>query len=439
MPRRMLIRGARLVDPAQGIDEKRSILVENGRIAGLPKRPPKGLENSGIDGRGLWVMPGFVDMHVHLREPGHEYKETVETGARAAVAGGFTTIVAMPNTDPPNDNRSVTELIQDRARRAGLARVLCAGALTCKQQGKELSEMGELKEAGCVIFTDDGHPVMDSGLMRRGLEYASGLGLPVMAHAEDLGLSRGGSMHEGEVSTRLGLRGIPAAAEDAMVMRDIALVEELGGRLHVAHVSTAGSVRALRDARRRGAAVTGECTPHHFTLTDEACSGYDPSTKMMPPLRTRADRAALIEAMADGTISAIATDHAPHSPVEKDLEFDRAAFGIIGLETAFSLTLRLVLAGKLELSRAVELLTCGPAEILGIEAGSLKEGYPADLVLVDPEDWWTVEPEKLFSRSRNTPFAGWRLPGKVLGTWVSGRRVHSAAARTRRAGARRSR
>jgi dihydroorotase len=425
MARRTVIRGARIIDPGQGLDETRCLVIEDGRIAGLPKRPPTGKRATEIDGRGRWVLPGFIDLHVHLREPGHEYKETVETGARSAVAGGFTTVVAMPNTSPANDSVAVTELILDRARTAGLARVLPAGAITKGLAGRELSEMGELKAAGCVIFTDDGRPVMEAGVMRRAMEYAAGLEVPVMIHAEDLTLSRGGAMHEGEVSTRLGLPGIPAAAEDVMVVRDISLLEETGGHLHVAHLSTAGAVRAVKEAKRRKLKVTCEVTPHHFSLTDEACGGYDTHTKMMPPLRGEADRRAVIEGMRQGIVEAIATDHAPHSPVEKDVEFDRAANGVVGLETAFSLTLKLVRDGELPLTRAIELLTTGPAGILGLSAGTLAPGAAADVVLVDPEAEWQVVPERFHSKSRNTPFAGWTLPGRVLGTWVGGRQVHA--------------
>ncbi len=424
MPRRTVIRGARIIDPSQGLDEKRCLVVEGGQIAGMPKRPPRGGTQLEIDGRGLWLVPGLVDLHTHLREPGQEYKETVETGAKAAVAGGFTTIVAMPNTDPPNDGRAVTELIIERAEEAGMARVLPAGAITKGLAGKDLSEMGDLRDAGCVVFTDDGRPVMNAGLMRRALEYARGLGVPVMTHSEDLDLAKGGVMNEGAAATRLGLRGVPASAEEVMVNRDIRLLKDTGGRLHVAHVSTAGAVGAVRDARRRGLQVTCEVTPHHFTLTDVACEQFDTSTKMMPPLRSEADRAALLDGMRDGTVQAIATDHAPHSSIEKDVEFDRAANGIVGLETALSLTLKIVLEGELGLSKAVELLTSGPAGVLGLDSGTLATGSKADFVLIDPEASWTVVPERFLSKGRNTPFRGWTLPGKVVGTWISGRRVY---------------
>lgn len=426
MARRIVIKNARVLDASQGLDEKRAVVVEDGRIVGLPKRAPDPKGGRVIDAKGLWLLPGLVDIHVHLREPGQEYKETVATGARAAVAGGFTSIVAMPNTKPVNDTVPVTELVLARAREANLARVYPAGAVTRGLGGEELSEMGDLKAAGCVAFTDDGRPVMRAALMRRALEYAAGLGAPIMVHEEDLTLSEGGAMHEGEVSTRLGLPGIPGAAEEVMVARDLALLELTGGHLHVAHLSTAGSARRVREAKRAGLKVTCEITPHHFTLTDEAVEGYDTRTKMMPPLRSAADRAALLEALRDGTADAIATDHAPHSPVEKDVEYDRAANGIIGLETALSLTLKLVRDGELPLLRAVELLTSGPARVMGLPAGTLVVGAAADLVLVDPEAEWTVDPAKLHSKSRNTPFAGWTLPGRVVSTWVGGRKVHGA-------------
>ncbi len=433
MQRRIIVRGARILDPSQDLDEKRCLVMEGGRIVALPRRPPRARTATEVDARGLWLMPGFVDLHVHLREPGHEHKETIETGARAAVEGGFTTIVAMPNTSPPNDCRAVTELVLERARRAKLARVLPAGSITRGLEGKELSDMGELRDAGCVLFTDDGRPVMDSGLMRRALEYSSGLGALLMSHSEDVSLSKNGSMHEGEVSTRLGLRGIPATAEDVMVMRDVALAEEVEAPLHIGHVSTARSVHTIREARRRGALITCECTPHHFSLTEEACSSYDTACKMMPPLRPEADRRAIVAGMRDGTIQAIATDHAPHSLVEKDLEFDRAANGVVGLETAFSLTFKLVDEGVLPLFRAVELLTSGPAKVLGLEAGTLREGSLADIVLVDPTAHWTVDPKTFSSKGRNTPFTGWRLPGRILSTWVSGKTVFDRKEKTRSA------
>jgi dihydroorotase len=420
-----LLAGGRVIDPASQLDAARDVLLIDGRIEQVGERLalPTGAER--VDARGKWVLPGFIDLHVHLREPGHEYKETIASGAAAAVAGGFTTVVAMPNTSPVNDTAAVTELVLLRARAAGKARVVPAGAITRGLEGKELAEIGELIAAGCRVITDDGRPVMNAALMRRALEYAQTFDVPVMVHEEDLDLSHGGCMHEGATSTRLGLKGIPAAAEVAMVMRDIALLEEVGGRLHIAHLSCAGSVRAVREARARGLRVTAEAAPHHFTLTDEAVGRYQTDAKMMPPLRESADREAVIAAMADGTIDAIATDHAPHSRVEKHVEFDRAANGVVGLETALPLTLALVREGRLTLMRAIELLTAGPARIFGLPGGSLAVGAPADVTLVDPEATWTVDPERFHSKSRNTPFAGWKVQGRVEQTYVAGRRVYA--------------
>jgi len=434
--KRVVIEGGLLIDPKQGIEEPRCVVIEDDRVVGLPKRAPKvfalgaASRRSGdelrIDARGCWVLPGLIDLHAHLREPGAEYKETIASASAAAVAGGFTSLVAMPNTDPVNDSVNVTEFILSRAREAGLCRVLPAGAVTQGLKGEALSEMGLLAKAGCVLFTDDGRPVMAARLMRRALEYAKDLGLPVMVHEEDLQLSAGGAMHEGEVSTRLGLPGIPSLAEDVMVLRDIALLESCGGHLHFAHLSTAGSVAALREAKARGLRVSGEVTPHHFSLTDEAVVGYHSSTKMMPPLRSASDREALIKAMADGTLDAIATDHAPHAATEKDQEFDRAPNGVIGLETALSLTFKLILEGSLSRLRGIELLTAGPAAVLGLDRGSLAPGLLADLLVFDPKAHWRVEAKRLRSRSKNTPFMGMTLPGVVRRTLVGGRTVFLA-------------
>src|SRR5512142_1288740 len=331
------IEGGRVIDPASGTDGSRTVVVRDGRIAEVAERIERPRDARVIDARGCWVVPGLVDVHTHLREPGQEYKETVETGCRAAVAGGFTAVCAMPNTNPVNDNASVTELVLKRAAAAGLARVYPVGCISKGQKGEELAEYGELRNAGCVAVSDDGRPVMSSGLMRRALEYARAFDLPVTAHEEDLALVGKGVMHEGAAATRLGLKGIPPQAEEVMVLRDLALAELTGGRLHLAHVSTAGSCRAVREAKRLGLAVTAEVTPHHLALTDEdvARSGYDTDFKMNPPLRSADDVRAVREGLADGTLDCIATDHAPHSAVEKDLEFDVAANGIIGLETAF--------------------------------------------------------------------------------------------------------
>jgi len=420
-----LITGGRVIDPAENLDAVRDVLLHEGKVAAIGERLAAPSDAERVDARGKWVLPGFIDLHVHLREPGDEYKETVATGVASAVAGGFTTIVSMPNTRPVNDTVAVTELILERARQAQKARVVPAGAITVGLKGETLSEIGDLVAAGCRAITDDGRPVMNAGLMRRALEYAQLFDIPVMVHEEDLDLSKGGVMNEGPIATKLGLRGVPNAAEVAMVVRDIALLEEVGGHLHIAHLSCAGSVRAVREARARGLHVTAEAAPHHFTLTDEAVGCYHTHAKMSPPLRNDADREAVIAAMADGTIDAIATDHAPHSLVEKDVEFDVAANGIVGLETALPLTLALVKAGRLSVKRAIELLTSGPAETFGLPGGTLAVGAPADVTLVDAEASWKVEPEKFASKSRNSPFAGWTVQGRVEQTFVGGVRVFS--------------
>jgi dihydroorotase len=376
---------------------------------------------------GRLLLPGFVDLHVHLREPGQEYKEDIASGGRAAAAGGFTTVCCMPNTVPPNDCRAVTDLITRRARDVDLVRVRPVGAISQGLRGEALAEMGEMKDAGIVAVSDDGRPVMSSGLMRRALEYAATFGLPVVQHAEDLGLSAGGVMNEGAVATRAGLRGQPGSAESVMVARDLELVAEVGGRYHVAHLSTARAAALVHDAKRRGLPVSCEVTPHHLTLTDAACAAYDTHAKCAPPLRTRADVDALRAALADGTIDAIATDHAPHSPVEKELEFDQAAFGMVGLETALPLVLGLVAEGVVSLARAVELLSWGPARCFGLDAGRVVEGGAADLVVVDPDRRWTVTPESLRSRSKNSPFLGAELRGQAVLTMVGGKIIHEVA------------
>ena len=424
--RRIVLRGGRVVDPASGADSVRDLVIEGERIAVGPA------EGEIVDCQGLLVVPGLVDLHVHLREPGEEGKETVATGCRAAVAGGVTTLVAMPNTQPVCDSAAVARFVQARAQDAGLARVLPAGAISRGSLGEGLADYAELKDAGCVCVTDDGRPVMNAGLMRRALEYARDVGLPVMVHAEDLTLSAGGAMHEGPVATRLGLPGSPSVAEVAMIQRDLLLAEMTGAHLHVAHVSAAGSVRAIRDAKARGVRVTAEATPHHFTLTDEAVGGVPPATapydthaKMNPPLRSESDRQAVVGALADGTLDAIATDHAPHGVLDKEVEFDRAANGVVGLETSLPLALALVRAGELSLMRAVELMTSSPARALGLGCGTLAPGAPADVAVVDPERSWRVDPSSFHSRGRNTPFAGWTLRGMVVRTYVGGRLVHS--------------
>jgi dihydroorotase len=419
----LLLRGGRVIDPASGTDRALDLLVDGGRVVRLAPGQRGG--DRVVELHGKLVLPGLVDLHVHLREPGQEYKEDIASGGRAAAAGGFTTICCMPNTVPPNDCRAVTELIVRRARELEGVRVRPVGAISKGLGGESLAEMGEMKDAGIVAVSDDGRPVMSSGLMRRALEYAATFGLPVVQHAEDLGLSAGGVMNEGEVATRAGLRGQPPSAESVMVARDLELVEWTGARYHVAHMSTARSAALVRDARRRGLPVTCEVTPHHLHLTDAACACYDTNAKVAPPLRSAADMEALKEALADGTVDAIATDHAPHSLVEKELEFDQAAFGLIGLETALPLTLALVRDGVIPLERAVSLLTDGPARCFGLHgAGRLVEGGIADLVVVDPDQVWTVTAAGLRSKSKNTPFLGREMRGAAILTIVGGKVVH---------------
>ncbi|EPX56203.1 Dihydroorotase [Cystobacter fuscus DSM 2262] len=423
-PTTVLLRRGRVIDPRHGVDGVRDVLVRDGVVAEVSEAPIEAPPDAQVvDAQGRWVLPGFIDLHVHLREPGEEGKETVLTGSRSAVAGGFTAVVAMPNTKPVNDSVLVTEYVKAKAREAGLCRVYLAGAITKGLQGEEMAEMGALVAAGCVCITDDGRPVMNAGLMRRALQYATQFDLPVMVHEEDLTLSGKGVMHEGPTSTRLGLIGIPPSAEVAMVARDLVLLEETRGRLHVAHVSCEGSVRLIREAKRRGLRVTAEATPHHFTLEDEAVGDYDTHARMNPPLRTRQDVLAVREALADGTIDAIATDHAPHGVLEKQVEFDKAWNGVVGLETALGLTLAAVREGALSLTRAVALLSDGPARAFGLPGGHLAVGAPADITVVEPDVEWTVDATRFFSRSRNTPFHGRRLTGRVAQTWVGGRLV----------------
>ncbi len=419
--RRLLIRGGRLIDPAAGRDGVADLLLAEGRVAALGADAAAGAGGAAaIEAAGLWVLPGFIDLHAHLREPGQEYKETVLTGTRAAVAGGFTALACMPNTDPPNDNAAVTRAILRKAAEAGLARVYPIGCITRGQRGERMAEFGDLVEAGCRAVSDDGRPVMDADVMRRALEYSRYFGIPVISHCEDLHLAGDGVAHEGAVATRLGLKPIPAAAEEAMVAREIVLARQTGARVHLAHVSTFGSVALLRAAKAEGLPVTAEATPHHLTLTDEALEGFDPATKVNPPLRSPADRAALRLALAEGIVDAVATDHAPHALVDKDLEFNAAANGMVGLETALPLLLRLAAEGECSLHRIVEALSWRPARILGVPGGRLAVGDPADVALVDPQAEWTVEPERFLSKSRNTPFRGWRVRGRVQLTIVDG-------------------
>jgi dihydroorotase len=420
------LRGGRLIDPARNVDERADLLVRDGCIEtsgpGLPARADNDLRV--IDVRDLWVVPGLIDLHTHLREPGQEYKEDIASGTAAAAAGGFSSVCAMPNTIPPNDCRAVTELMVRRAREVGAARVYPIGAITRGLQGEALAEMGELKEAGCVAVSDDGRPVMNGELMRRALEYARGLGLTVIQHCENLDLSAGGSMNEGEVSARNGVKAQPAAAESTMLARDLELVRLTGARYHVAHISAAESVRLVREAKRRGLPVTCEVTPHHLTLTEQACAEYDTFTKCNPPLRTAADIEALCEGLADGTVDAVATDHAPHSPVEKDVEFENAAFGMLGLETALPLCLDLVRRQLLSPLALIALLTSRPARLLGLPGGTLALGAPADITVIHPEVTWTCDPTGFRSKSKNSPFRGRALRGRAVLTLVGGRIVH---------------
>ena len=421
---RMLIKGGRVIDPGH-LDDIMDIVIQDGRIIDIKQtalREGDDADAAVIDASGKLVVPGLIDMHVHLRDPGQEYKETIETGCRAAVFGGFTAVCCMPNTHPVNDCRQVTEYILEKAAKAGTARVYPVAAVSKGLRGDWLCEYGELKEAGAVALSDDGNPVMNSQLMRRALEYSSRFHLPVISHCEDLSLAAGGAMNEGATATRMGLAGIPNAAESIMVVRDIALSELTGIPVHIAHVSAMESVRAIRDAKQRGVPVTAETAPHYFTLTDASVKGYDTNAKMNPPLRTEQDREAVRRGLADGTIDVIATDHAPHSLIEKAVEFDQAANGIIGLETSIALGLKLVAAGIIDLSVLIEKMSTNPARILGLAAG-LKIGQPADITIIDPEIAYRIDAERFQSLSRNTPFDQWDVTGKAVMTLVGGRVV----------------
>ena len=423
--RALLLKGGRVVDPAQGIDGARDLLVRDGVVERIGRDLPAGGAAVVEAAAGLVVCPGLIDMHVHLREPGQEHKETIASGAAAAVAGGFTGVACMPNTDPVNDCTGVTEEILRKAAEAGLTRVHPIGAVTIGSRGERMTEIGELRAAGCVAVSDDGRPVADALMMRRALEYASMFEMPVINHCEDPALKGNGSAHEGYYAAALGLYGIPGAAEEVMVARDVALSELTGGAAHVAHVSARGSLRAVRAGKERGVRVTCEVTPHHFTLTDEQLS-YDTNYKMNPPLREAADRDAMIEGLADGTIDAIATDHAPHHADDKAVEFDKAPFGVIGLETALPLALdRLLHAGLAPIGRLVELLSTNPARILGLPGGSLAPGAPADVTVLAPDVTTTVTAAAFRSRARNTPFDGWRLRGAVAAVLIAGRTVYT--------------
>ncbi|MDA1348198.1 MAG: dihydroorotase [Chloroflexi bacterium] len=445
----ILIRGGRIIDPSQGIDRIADLLLSKGVVKGLADHidPPDGA--AVIDATGMVVSPGFIDLHCHLREPGFEYKETIATGTLAAARGGFTTVCAMPNTSPTMDTRATVDFVMRMAREEGAVRVLPIGCITKGSKGKELAEMGELAEAGAIGFSDDGHPVADSNVMRQALSYSSVYGLPIIDHCEAPDLFRDGVMNEGWVSNHLGLRGVPNSAEDVMVARDIALAELTGGRLHLAHVSTAGAVQAVRDAKERGLNVTCEVTPHHLTLTDRAVLGrfgdgvpgefdpltpvaYDTNAKVNPPLRGQKDVDAMVQALADGVVDVIATDHAPHSTVEKLCTFDEADFGISGLETALGSVMSLVHSGKITLPALVERLTIAPARFLLASSasidhrlGTLKEGAPADVTVFDPDAEWRVDPTEFASKGKNTPLAGATLRGRVVATVVGGEVRHN--------------
>jgi dihydroorotase len=419
----MWIVNGRLIDPGSRIDGAYDLRIEGGRISAVAPRGDGSREGEVIDASGFWVVPGLVDMHAHLREPGFEYKESIRTGTRAAAAGGFTSVACMANTNPVNDSPAITEFILGKARKEGVVNVFPIGAATKGLAGDSLAEMGQMKEAGIVAVSDDGNPIMNAGVARRVFDYARMFGLPLVSHCEDRHLVDQGVMHEGPVSTRIGLAGVPAAAEEIMVSRDIQLAAMTGGKLHVAHLSTRGSVRLVREAKDRGIDVTAEATPHHLILTDEAVANYDTNAKMAPPLRSPSDVQAVREALADGTIDAIATDHAPHSPVEKEVEFDRAPNGIVGLETALPLVLRLVHEGKIPVDAAIHRLTVGPARILGLPKGQLSVGADADVTIIDPEMEHEIDPSRFYSKSRNTPFGGWKLRGRAVRTIVGGKIV----------------
>ncbi len=416
----LLIRNGRLVDPARKLDAVTDILIRDGKIRSIGQTDPtSGI--SSLDASGLIVAPGFFDIHVHLREPGTEEAETIATGGQAAAAGGFTAVAAMPNTKPSNDSPSMTHFIISEARKSSPSRVFPIGAISKEQKGETLAEIGEMVEAGIVGISDDGKPVMDGQLFRRALEYAQMFDLPVIQHCEDLHLSKGGVMHEGVYSTRLGLKGIPSAAESTMVSRDLILAEMTSGKYHVAHLSTRKAVEMVREAKSRGMKISAEVTPHHFTLTDAAVADYDTNAKMNPPLRSEDDVAAVLEGIQDGTIDAIASDHAPHHINLKMLEFDRAPFGITGLETAVGLAFTRL---KLPIERLVALFSVNPQRIMKVKPWGLFEGSDADITILDPDRKWTFDVQQSRSKSRNTPFHGWELTGKAVATIVGGKIVY---------------
>ena len=427
MTQTILLKNGRIIDPANNIDSSGSILIENGLITKVAttesiSAPTKALV---FDVEGKWICPGFVDMHVHLREPGEEYKETIESGTKAAAYSGFTAVACMPNTTPVNDNDAVTTLILAKAKKAGYAKVYPVGAISHASKGDTLAEFGEMKQAGVVAVTDDGHPVEDSQMMRRALEYSANHDMLVISHPEEMSLSRAGAMNEGALSTRMGLRGIPRVAEEIMIYRDITLAEYTNRPIHIAHISTREAVDLIRRAKAKGTSVTTETTPHYFTLTEDAVIGYNTHAKMNPPLRTEDDRLAIQEGLQDGTIDVIATDHAPHSSVEKKVEFDLAANGIIGLETSIPLTLALVRSGLFSETKMVELMSINPINILGVKGGDLKEGNQADITVIDPNMVFTYTKESVVSKSHNSPFLDKKMQGKAVLTLVEGKVVYN--------------
>ena len=435
----LLIAGGRIIDPAQAMDETADLLIEDGAVKGVGSEVAAPEHARVIDARGLVVCPGFIDLHCHLREPGFEYKETIATGTAAAAAGGFTTVCAMPNTNPVADTAATVEFVMRKSREEGVVRVLPIGSVTKGSKGNELAEMGELAEAGAIGFSDDGHPVADSNIMRQALSYSMSFGLPIINHCEAPDLARGGSMNEGWVSTRLGIEGVPNAAEENMVARDIALAELTGGRLHIAHASTAGTLEAVRRGKETGVRVTCEATPHHLTLTEDAVLGdeygrpfepltsnaYDTNAKVNPPLRSRRDVEAMVRGLKDGTIDFVATDHAPHSVVDKQCTFEAATFGISVLETALGSLMSMVYAGNLELPLLVEKLTAAPARFIETNTGTLKVGAPADVTIFDPNAEWVVDASSFASKGGNTPLDGATLKGRVVATVVGGEVVYS--------------
>jgi dihydroorotase len=420
----LFIKGGRVIDPSQNIDDVLDVLVENGLVKQLGKglTAPAGIET--LDAAGCYVVPGLIDMHVHLLDPGFEYKEDIVSGTKAAVAGGFTSVCCMPNTKPVIDNKAIASYIINKAKAEGFCNVFPVGSITYGLSGDRMSEMGELKESGCVAVSDDGKPVTNSELMMRSLQYAAGIGIMVISHAEELELVGEGAMNEGFTSTELGLKGIPRVAEDIATARETMLAEYTGTPIHIAHVSTKGSVRIIREAKARGVKVTCETAPHYFSLTDDAVRGYNTNAKMNPPLREAADVAAIKEGLKDGTIDAIATDHAPHHQDEKDVEFNVAMNGIIGLETSLPLSLKLVEEDTLTLNQLIEKMSCNPSNILGLGRATLGAGSVADITVIDPNVVWVVEADKLVSKSKNSPWLGQQMKGGAAATVVGGKLVY---------------